>query len=98
MATAASSRSDLTVITSDNPRTEKPESILDDVEKGVESGKEFRRITDREEAVAFAIREAKPGDAVIIAGKGHENYQIIGREKRPMDDRELARKALAALV
>jgi len=94
MARAASVRSDLTVITSDNPRTEDPNSILRDVAAGIDSGRESVQIVNRDEAIAYAVREAKPGDVVVIAGKGHENYQIIGREKFPMDDRELARAAL----
>jgi len=93
MAKAASERSDLTVVTSDNPRTEDPQTILDQVEKGIVPGKESVSIIDRREAVAYAIHQAKPGDVVVIAGKGHENYQIIGRTKHPMDDRELARAA-----
>lgn len=94
MARAASERSDLTVITSDNPRTEDPVSILDEVAMGIASGRESVRIEDRVEAIRFAIRAAKPGDTVVIAGKGHENYQIIGRTKIHMDDREVAREAL----
>ncbi len=96
MARAASERSDLTVITSDNPRTEDPQSILDDVVKGVLPGRESVAIIDRPEAVAYAMKVAQPGDVVVIAGKGHENYQIIGKTKYPMDDRELARAGLEA--
>lgn len=96
MARAASERSDLTVITSDNPRTEDPAAILSQVEAGVLPGAEAVAILDRREAVAYAVRAAKPGDAVVIAGKGHENYQIIGHTKFPMDDRELARAAFEA--
>ena len=97
MARAASERADLTVVTSDNPRTEDPQSILDEVLTGIVPGRESVDIIDRREAVSYAIRVAKPGDTVVIAGKGHEDYQIIGRTKHPMDDRELAREALAAL-
>jgi UDP-N-acetylmuramoyl-L-alanyl-D-glutamate--2,6-diaminopimelate ligase len=95
MARAASRHSDLTVVTSDNPRTEDPRAIVDEVLAGVESGREATAILDRREAVAHAVRSAEPGDIVVIAGKGHENYQIMGRTKMPMDDRELAREALA---
>lgn len=94
MAKAASERSDITVVTSDNPRTEDPQAILDEVLTGIVPGAKATAIIDRREAVAYAVQRAVPGDAVVIAGKGHENYQIIGREKVPMDDRELARKAL----
>ncbi len=94
MARTASERSDLTIITSDNPRTEDPNAILAEVEAGIAPGKKSVRIEDRIEAIHFAIREASPGDTVVIAGKGHENYQIIGREKIHLDDREIAREAL----
>jgi UDP-N-acetylmuramoyl-L-alanyl-D-glutamate--2,6-diaminopimelate ligase len=96
MAAAASERSDLTVITSDNPRTEDPVKILEQVASGINSGKESVLIEDRIEAIYFAIRNANPGDTVVIAGKGHEDYQIIGREKIHLDDRETAREALNA--
>lgn len=95
MAAAASSASDLTIITSDNPRTEDPRQILQDVEAGIVTGRPFATMEDREAAVAHAIGQAEPGDLVVIAGKGHETYQIIGTTRHPMDDRELARAALA---
>jgi UDP-N-acetylmuramyl-tripeptide synthetase len=94
MARAAHAGSDLVVVTSDNPRTEDPQAIIKDVLGGIPGGSAVA-IEDRAEAVAYAIGQAKEGDAVIIAGKGHENYQIIGREKVHMDDRELARGALS---
>ncbi len=96
MAKAASERSDVTVVTSDNPRTEDPQAILDEVLTGIVAGRESVDIIDRREAIAHAIQIAQPGDVVVIAGKGHENYQIIGRTKYPMDDREMARAGLAA--
>lgn len=95
MAAAASAHSDIVVVTSDNPRTEDPELILDDVCLGLKEGIEVHRILDRKEAIFFAVQHAEPGDLVVIAGKGHEDYQIIGRTKYPMDDRVLAREALA---
>lgn len=95
MARSASERSDLTVVTSDNPRTEDPATILDQVKVGIVNGKEAVAIIDRREAIAYAVKAAQPGDVVVIAGKGHENYQIIGRTKFPMDDRDLVREALA---
>jgi UDP-N-acetylmuramoyl-L-alanyl-D-glutamate--2,6-diaminopimelate ligase len=96
MAKAASERSDVTVVTSDNPRTEDPQFILNEVLTGVVPGRESIDIIDRREAIAHAIKIANPGDVVVIAGKGHENYQIIGRTKYPMDDRVMAREALEA--
>lgn len=95
MARAAAERSDLTVVTSDNPRTEDPKMILEEVAAGIPSGKESVRIEDRKEAIHFAIHRATAGDTVVIAGKGHEDYQIIGREKIHLDDRETAREALS---
>jgi len=97
MAKAASERSDLTVATSDNPRTEDPQAILDEVLTGIVPGKDSVAILDRQEAIAYAVKAARPGDVVVIAGKGHEDYQIIGRTKHHMDDRELAAAALEAL-
>lgn len=94
MAKAVSQRSDVTVVTSDNPRTEDPQTIIDDILPGMAPGGESVTIIDRGEAIAHAVEIAKPGDVVVIAGKGHENYQIIGRTKHPMDDRELAREGL----
>ena len=96
MAHSASSRSDVCVLTSDNPRTEDPLAILQDVRQGVVAGAESYEIPDRPEAILRAIALAEPGDIVVIAGKGHEDYQIIGRTKHPMDDRVLARHALEA--
>ncbi|MEZ0325045.1 MAG: UDP-N-acetylmuramoyl-L-alanyl-D-glutamate--2,6-diaminopimelate ligase [Fimbriimonas sp.] len=96
MALAASERSDVTVATSDNPRTEDAQAILDEVLTGIQAGRESIAIIDRGEAISHAVCIARPGDVVVIAGKGHENYQIIGRTKYPMDDRELARRGLEA--
>lgn len=95
MAKAASERSDLCVITSDNPRTEDPALIVEEVQTGIVPGAKSVTIVDRREAIAYAVHEAKAGDVVVIAGKGHEDYQIIGRTKHHMDDREMAREALA---
>lgn len=95
MAQAASAGSDFTVVTSDNPRTEDPSVIIADVMKGVEAGREARSIIDRRSAIEFAIDLAEPGDVVVLAGKGHEEYQIIGREKIPLSDRICAQDALA---
>ncbi len=93
MGRAADVRSDLTIVTSDNPRTEEPAAILAEVAAGI--GGECREILDRAEAIRIAALEAKPGDVIVVAGKGHEDYQIVGTEKRHLDDRELLREALA---
>lgn len=93
MAIEAAKYSDLVLITSDNPRTEKPEDILDDVEKGfAEYNVAYERYVDREEAIKRAIDLAQKDDIILIAGKGHETYQIIGKEKQHFDDREVAEK------
>ncbi len=88
MAEAASRHSDLVVVTSDNPRTEDPEAILDDVVAGM-GEVEWKRVTDRRDAVRFALDAAEPGDVVLLAGKGHETYQVVGTEKRPFDERAI---------
>jgi UDP-N-acetylmuramoyl-L-alanyl-D-glutamate--2,6-diaminopimelate ligase len=97
MGEAAGSLSDVVILTSDNPRTEDPEQILCDAEEGIKTtGKPYRKIADRTEAINVAIAEAQSGDLVLIAGKGHEDYQIIGREVFHFDDKEVARAALAS--
>ena len=96
MGEAAGSLSDSVILTSDNPRTEDPNQILSDAEQGIQTtGKPYRKIADRREAIHAAVAEARSGDLVLIAGKGHEDYQIIGREVSHFDDREVAREALA---
>lgn len=95
MAAVASSQSDITVVTSDNPRTENPDSIIEEVKTGLVSGAVSHAVIDRREAIRQAIGLAQPGDVVVIAGKGHEDYQIIGTTKHHMDDREMAREALS---
>ncbi|MFN2531036.1 MAG: UDP-N-acetylmuramoyl-L-alanyl-D-glutamate--2,6-diaminopimelate ligase [Pyrinomonadaceae bacterium] len=97
MGEAAGSLSDVIILTSDNPRTEDPEQILSDAEVGLrQTNKPYQKIADRREAIYEAIAEAQIGDLVLIAGKGHEDYQIIGREVLHFDDREVAKEALAA--
>ena len=96
MGEAAGSLSDVVILTSDNPRTEDPQRILADAEIGLQStGKPYKKIADRREAIYQALREAQPRDLVLIAGKGHEDYQIIGSETFHFDDKEVAREALA---
>jgi UDP-N-acetylmuramoyl-L-alanyl-D-glutamate--2,6-diaminopimelate ligase len=93
MGNAASTLSDVTIATSDNPRTEDPDKIVDDIEAGIVRGKtEYHRVVNRREAIRFALSLAVPEDIVVIAGKGHETYQIVGAEKFPFDDREVVRE------
>ncbi|MDY7006849.1 MAG: UDP-N-acetylmuramoyl-L-alanyl-D-glutamate--2,6-diaminopimelate ligase [Cyanobacteriota bacterium] len=94
MGKIAAELSDLAVVTSDNPRTEDPEKILQDILEGISPEVKPLVIGDRSQAIRTAIMEAKPGDGVLIAGKGHEDYQILGTEKIHFDDREQARDAL----
>ncbi len=86
---------DLTIITSDNPRFEEPQDIIDDIKKGMEKTKgRYVEIIDRKEAIAYAIHNGEPGDIIVLAGKGHENYQEIKGKKYPMDERDLIRDIL----
>lgn len=95
MGEAAGSLSDVVILTSDNPRTEDPNKILAEAEVGIQkTGKPYEKIADRREAIHQAIAEAGADDLVLIAGKGHEDYQIIGREVFHFDDKEVAREAL----
>ena len=110
MGEVAGKHSDLAILTSDNPRTEDPLAILEEVEKGLKSlhlkewnqeeiklwrsRKGYLKVPDRREAIRTAIRLALPSDAVLIAGKGHEDYQIIGKKKFPFDDCVEAKKVL----
>ncbi len=95
MGKIAAELADIAVVTSDNPRTENPEQILKDVVAGIPDSVEPLVISDRAKAIATAIKNAQPGDGVLIAGKGHEDYQILGTEKIHFDDREQARIALS---
>ena len=93
MGKSALSFSDFAVVTSDNPRTENPLSIIDDILSGIDAPAEkYTVIPDREEAIAHAVALAQKGDLVVIAGKGHEDYQILGKTKIHFDDREVAAK------
>ena len=93
MAEAVARLADVAIVTSDNPRTEDPERILDDLEAGM-GGATYERITDRRAAIARALEIARPGDLVLLAGKGHETYQVVGTEKRPFDERAVVRDLL----
>jgi UDP-N-acetylmuramoyl-L-alanyl-D-glutamate--2,6-diaminopimelate ligase len=103
MGRAAVEYSDVVILTSDNPRTEDPLAILHEVEIGVREALERRNhvqyhmVPDRREAIGAAIHEARRDDMVLIAGKGHEDYQIIGTRKFHFDDREVAREAIQQL-
>lgn len=88
MGEIAGTLSDFSIVTSDNPRTENPDSIIDEIEVGIKkTSGEYVRITDRREAIGYALDNAKAGDVIILAGKGQETYQIIGKEKFDFDER-----------
>ncbi|RYM07264.1 UDP-N-acetylmuramoyl-L-alanyl-D-glutamate--2,6-diaminopimelate ligase [Sporolactobacillus sp. THM7-7] len=97
MAKIAADRSDLAILTSDNPRTEDPGVILREMEAGV-AGRTYKKIEDRREAIRFAVRSAREHDIILIAGKGHETYQIIGTVKHHFDDREVAKEAIKEII
>jgi UDP-N-acetylmuramoyl-L-alanyl-D-glutamate--2,6-diaminopimelate ligase len=82
---------DVAIATSDNPRTENPDRILDDVEAGMSAAPHHREV-DRRKAIALALSLARPGDTVLLAGKGHETYQVVGTEKQPFDERDVVRE------
>ncbi len=93
MGEISSKIADLTVVTSDNPRFEKPEEIIDDILIGVKKGKgDYVTIVDRKEAIRFCIENAEIGDIIVLAGKGHEDYQEIEGIKYKMDERQLINK------
>jgi UDP-N-acetylmuramoyl-L-alanyl-D-glutamate--2,6-diaminopimelate ligase len=95
MGLVAGKLSDLVIITSDNPRTEDPLKIISQIENGLKKTTcSYLAISDRREAIYQAIKAANPNDVVLIAGKGHETYQMIGSDKFHFDDREIAIEAL----
>jgi UDP-N-acetylmuramoyl-L-alanyl-D-glutamate--2,6-diaminopimelate ligase len=101
MGRVAARLSDVVFLTSDNPRSEDPAAILREIELGVrdvlaEKPVRYEVIADRRAAIEAAVREAKAGDMVLIAGKGHEDYQIVGSTRLHFDDREVARAAIEA--
>ena len=88
--------SDFTIITSDNPRFEEPQAIIDDIKVGMaKTDGKYVEIADRKEAIAYAIHHGEPGDIIVLAGKGHEDYQEIKGKKYPMDERVLIADILA---
>ena len=94
MARAAVAGADVAVLTSDNPRSEDPEAILDDMVEGLADPAAAIRITDRAAAITEALRQARAGDVVVIAGKGHDPYQELVDGRIHFDDREVARNVL----
>jgi UDP-N-acetylmuramoyl-L-alanyl-D-glutamate--2,6-diaminopimelate ligase len=100
MGAVASRLSDVVIVTSDNPRSEPPEAILEEIQRGMNGGRKAERhaIVDRRDAIARALEMARPGDAVVIAGKGHETYQVLRDRTVPFDDRQVARDILSRLA
>jgi UDP-N-acetylmuramoyl-L-alanyl-D-glutamate--2,6-diaminopimelate ligase len=94
---AASMLADEIVITSDNPRSEDPRLIAEEIRSGIDPTAKTRMILDRAEAIHTTLKEAQPGDCILIAGKGHETEQVIGQLRNPFDDRLVARDSLARL-
>lgn len=86
---------DFTIITSDNPRDEEPQAIMDDIKTGMaKTDGNYVEIVDRKEAIRYAIMNARKGDVIVFAGKGHEDYQEIKGRKYHMDERDLIREIL----
>jgi len=102
MGRVAVEESEFAIVTSDNPRKEEPQCILDDILEGIPShlsqGKDYEVIVDRKEAIRFAIHQARSGDLVMIAGKGHENYQVLKTGTIHFDDREVAAEAIRSML
>ena len=96
MAAVAEKFADTVVLTSDNPRSEDPQTIIDQMRAGLTGAQAVRENVDRAEAVQETVNSAQVGDVILLAGKGHEDYQEINGVRYPSDDRELARQALAA--
>ena len=90
MGAIAEQNADLTIVTSDNPRTEDPQAIIDEILAGMKARRgTVKVIVDRAEAIRWAIDNARGGDVILLAGKGHEDYQVVGKEKHHMDEREI---------
>ena len=98
MGEVAAEYSDFLIVTSDNPRLEDPIAIINDILPGVKKHQtEYVVVPNRKEAIFYAVQHAQPDDVVVLAGKGHENYQVLGNEKVHFDEREIVREALATL-
>jgi UDP-N-acetylmuramoyl-L-alanyl-D-glutamate--2,6-diaminopimelate ligase len=91
MGEAVARGADVAIVTSDNPRTEDPERILDDVEAGMGTWA-HERVADRRAAIARALALGRPGDTVLLAGKGHETHQVVGTRRLPFDERAIVRE------
>ena len=97
MGETSGKMADFTIITSDNPRTEEPQAIIDDIKTGIsKTDGEYIEIIDRREAIAYAIHNGRPGDIIVLAGKGHEDYQEINGKRYPMDERVIIKEILDA--
>ena len=100
MGAVAGRLSDVIIVTSDNPRGEDPARIIDDIRRGItadtrrDDAQRLLSFIDRREAIDKAVELARPGDLVLIAGKGHETYQVVGDRTLPFDDAAVAREAL----
>ena len=98
MGEIAAKNSDFLIITSDNPRTEEPSKIIDDIIVGVRKTKTpYVKIVNRKKAIYYAVKNAKKDDIIVLAGKGHETYQVIGKEKINFDEREIVKEAFESL-
>ncbi len=98
MGEVAGRHCDLCIVTSDNPRTEEPQKIIDDIIKGVEKvNGNYISIVDRKEAIEYAIKNSRPKDIILLAGKGHETYTIIGDKVLPFDESKIVKEALKTI-
>ncbi len=97
MGAAAERLADRVIVTDDNPRTEDPDRIVSDILAGMKHPEAAMVIRDRRTAIVHALAEAEAGDIVLIAGKGHEDYQIVGTERFPFSDRETAHEFLSSI-
>jgi UDP-N-acetylmuramyl-tripeptide synthetase len=100
MGAVAARLSDVVIVTSDNPRSEPPEAIIEEIQLGMNGGRKTGRLAfvDRREAIRCALEMAKPEDAVVIAGKGHETVQVLRDRIVPFDDRQVVRELLSELA
>jgi UDP-N-acetylmuramoyl-L-alanyl-D-glutamate--2,6-diaminopimelate ligase len=98
MGAATGENADVVIVTSESPRFEDPESIIDDIVKGIPAGARWHREIDRRAAIALALRIAEPNDTVIVAGKGHENVRYIQGEVIPFNDRSVVTELLQTRI